>query len=431
MHILIKNTDVVNWNETISNVDVSIKDGLIEYVKKSQDRDERGYDSVIDAKGKIVVPGLVNSHTHAGMTLLRNFAADIPLEEWLFNRIFLVEARLTNEDIYWGTMLGVAEMIKSGTTTFADMYYHMDDVARIVEKTGIRANLCKSVLSLNKEGVGSISKDIDGAYRYFNEWNGRGNGRIKVYIEIHSAYIYDKESLCEAAKIARDLHTGIHIHVAETKKEQDVCYSKYGMDAVNILNECGIFDVPVIAAHCVHLSDENIELLRKKGVNVSHNITSNLKLGSGIARVVDMNKEGINISLGTDGCASNDNLNMFEEMHLAALVHKGLKCDPTVIKACDVVKMATLNGAQALGFEKLGIIKEGNIADVIIIDVDGIHNTPRGDYDLGLVYSTQAQDVDTVIVDGKILMKNKQLLTIDEEMVKYKVREIRKRLSVY
>ena len=167
MSILIKNTHVVNWDNTIRDVDVSIRDGLIESIEKHGKSDDRGYDSVIDAKGRIVMPGLVNSHTHAGMTIFRNFAADIPLEEWLFDKIFPVEAKLTREDVYWGTMLGVAEMIKSGTTMFADMYYHMDDVARIVEKTGIRANLSKSVLSLNKDGVGSISKDIDGTYRYF------------------------------------------------------------------------------------------------------------------------------------------------------------------------------------------------------------------------------------------------------------------------
>lgn len=431
MNIFIKNTSIVNWNETVENVSIAIKDGIIERIAKDNEHvDERKYDKVIDGKNKIVMPGLVNSHTHAGMTLFRNFAADIPLEEWLFSKIFPVEAKLTNEAIYWGTMLGVAEMIKSGTTTFADMYYYMDEVAKVVDSTGIRANLSKSVLSLNKDGVGSVSRDLDGAYRYFSEWNGKCDKRIKVYIEIHSAYIYDRNSLKEAAKLASDLNTGIHIHIAETKEEQRICKEKYGMDAVNILDECGVFEVPVIAAHCIHLDDDNIRLLKKKDVNVSHNITSNLKLGSGIARIPYMNDQGINITLGTDGCASNDNLNMFEEMHLTSLVHKGIMNDPTVLKARDVVKMATVNGAKALGFKNVGIIKEGNVADLVIVDVDKIHNTPKGNYILGIVYSMQAQDVDTVIVNGKILMENKQLLTIDEEMVKYKVSQLRKKLIV-
>lgn len=425
MSILIQNANIVNWDRVIKNTNVGIKDGIIDCIG---DCDASNYDEIIDAKNKVVMPGLVNSHTHAGMTIFRNLVSDIPLDDWLFNNIIPMEAKLTKEDIYWGTMLAIAEMIKGGTTTFADMYYHMDEVAKVVTETGIRANISKSILSMQK-GVSSIPKDLSLEREFFYKWNNSSNGRIKVYIEIHSAYMYDRKSLILASNFAKDLGTGIHIHVAETKSEQEMCYKKYNMDAVNILNECGVFDVPTLAAHCVHLSDDNINVLKEKHVSVSHNITSNLKLGSGIARIPDMLDKGINISLGTDGCASNDNLNLFEEMHLVALVHKGVLCDSTVLKAKDVLRMATICGAKALGFTNLGTIKKGNTADIIIVDIDKIHNSPNGNYSLGLLYSAQASDVDTVIVDGKILMKNRELLTIDEELVKYNTNRIRDRLS--
>ena len=424
MGILIKNANVVNWDSVIKNTSIGIKDGIIDCIGNC---DQGNYVTVIDAKNKIVMPGLVNSHTHAGMTVFRNFVSDLPLTEWLFDKIIPNEAKLTKEDIYWGTMLAVAEMIKGGVTTFADMYYHMDEVAKVVQETGIRANISKSILSM-QEGVSSIPKDMSKEREFFYKWNNSSNGRIKVYIEIHSAYMYDRRSLLLASGFAKELDTGIHIHVAETKDEQAMCYKKYNMDAVSILNECNVFDVPTLAVHCVHLSDDNIDLLKEKDVNVSHNITSNLKLGSGIARIPDMLNKGINISLGTDGCASNDNLNLFEEMHLAALVHKGFSCDPTVLKAPDVLKMATVNGAKALGFDNLGVIKEGNVADIIMVDLDKVHTSPNDNYNLSLLYSAQASDVDTVIVDGKILMQNRKLLTIDEELVKYNVNKIRKKL---
>ena len=431
MDLLIKNGTVVTCNdknEVLEDVCISIKDGIIESIDSIENIDESKYKRVIDAKNKIVMPGLVNAHTHSGMSIFRNFTQEMPLEEWLFDNIFPVEAKLTKEDIHYGTMLSIAEMIKGGTTTFADMYYYMDEVASLVEKTGIRANLSKSVLSLNQEGVGSISRDLEGTKEYFKRWHNSCDGRIKVYIEIHSAYIYDEPSIRETAELAKDLGTGIHIHVAETENEQEVCKQKYGMDVVSILDKCKVFDVPVLAAHCVHLSDENIMLLKKKNVNVCHNITSNLKLGSGIARIPDMLNKGVNISLGTDGCASNDNLNMFEEIHLTSLVHKGIKKDPTVAKASDVLRMATVNGAKALGFDNLGFIEKGAIADIIIIDTDNIHNIPVGNPINSLAYSIQASDVNTTIVNGKVLMEDRVLTTIDEEMLRHEINKVKKRL---
>jgi len=376
------------------------------------------------------MPGLVNAHTHSSMTLLRNFADDLGLEEWLFNRIFPMEAKLGPEDIYWGTMLAIAEMIKSGTTCFADMYLHMDEVARAVLETGIRANISKGPLVSNFRGKPGISVDTDGCTEFFKSWNGKGNGRIKTCVEIHSVYLYDEQSLREAAVLAKQLNAGVHIHVLETETERNNSIKMYGMDPAEACLAFGIFDVPVIAAHCIHLSDRDMEILKDRKVNAVHNPSSNLKLGSGIAGVPEMLKKGINVCLGTDGAASNNNLNMFEEMHLAALLHKGVGKDPTLMKAEQVLKMATVNGASALGFgNDTGMIKESMKADLILLNIDKPHLCPVNNPVSAVVYSAQASDVDTVIIDGRIVMENRELKTIDEEMVKYKAGEICKRLA--
>lgn len=429
MNILIKNADIVTCsatNEVIRNGYLGIKDGYIDFVGTNEDTfSDFKADRVIDARDKLLMPGLVNSHTHSGMTILRNFANDLVLEEWLFKNIFPAEEKLTPEDVYWGTLLGISEMIKSGTTTFADMYLYMDQVAKAVAETGVRANLCRSPL---KDGNGSIDDAIR-CFEYFKHWNNSANGRIKVYVEVHSVYLFDESTLRSSAEIAKRLNTGIHIHVLETLKEREDSIKKYGMSAAEICLETGIFDVPVIAAHCVHLSERDMDIIREKGVNVVHNPTSNLKLGSGIARINEMLKSCIHVSIGTDGAASNNNLNMIEEVHLTALIHKGVHMDPTLIDAPSALKMATVNGAKTLGFEgEIGEIRKGMKADLILIDMDKSHLCPVNDPIAAVVYSVQGSDVDTVIIDGNIVMEKGELKTIDEEKVKFKVREIAKRV---
>lgn len=432
MDILLKNIDIVSVdsNRFMKNRNIFIQDGYIRWIDASHEsHPEIKPDKVIDGKNKIAMPGLVNTHTHSAMTLLRNFADDLALEEWLFKKIFPVESKLNPEDVYWGTMLGITEMIKTGTTSFADMYLLMDSVAQAVVDTGIRANLSKSPLKFN---AGEKSRTIDetaGCFDYYKKWHNAANGRIKVYIEVHSAYLYDQESLINAAKLADELDTGIHVHILETQTEREVCLEKYGMDSAEICLQCGIFNVPVIAAHCVHLSDHDMDILREKRINVAHNPTSNLKLGSGVANVPRMIDSKINVSLGTDGAASNNNLNMFEEMHITALLHKGVHMNPELINADTAVKMATVNGANAIGFGgEVGCISEGMKADLIILDTDKPHLYPMNDPISAIVYSVQGSDVDTVIIDGNIVMENRVLKTIDEELVKHKAGEIAKKL---
>ncbi len=429
MNILIKNADVISGGECLNNHNIGIKDGIIEFVNTTvESANNFRADKIIEGSNKIVMPGLINAHTHSPMTILRNYADDLALEEWLFKNILPTEALLKPEDIYWGAMLGIAEMIKSGTTCFADMYMHMDEVARAVTESGIRANLSRGPLVLNFRGRQGIFVDSESCTDYFKQWNNSANGRIKVCVEIHSVYLYDEKSLRVAAELAMQLGAGIHIHISETSTEKENSSKMYGMNPVEACLEFGIFDSPTLAAHCVHLSDNDIRILKDKNVNVVHNPTSNLKLGSGIARVPEMLAQGLNVCLGTDGASSNNNLNMFEEMNLAALIHKGINMNPKFIKAQDAIKMATINGAKALGFEgEIGLIKAGMRADLIIIDTDKPHLCPVNNLESAVVYSAQASDVDTVIIDGKIVMEGRELKTIDEEQVMHKVREIASR----
>jgi 5-methylthioadenosine/S-adenosylhomocysteine deaminase len=429
MNILLKDIDIVTSDSPLMFIkcgNIGIKNGYIEFVG-GQDNIPMNFkaEKIIDGKHRLVMPGLINAHTHCAMTLLRNFADDLALEEWLYDRIFPAELHLSPDDIYWGTKLGIAEMLLSGTTAFADMYIHMDSVAQAVAETGIRANLSRNPVKFSKSKDNSIFDDSEGCFAFYEKWNGCANGRIRVYIEVHSTYLYNEQSLRSAAELAKHCGTGIHIHMLETSKELEKSKTKYGMGSVEICDKCGIFDVPVLAAHCVYVTDKDMDVLGNCSVNVVHNPTSNMKLGSGIARVPLMFDKGISVSLGTDGPASNNNLNMFEEMHLAALIHKGVNRNPQLMGADRVVRMATINAAHAIGFGgKIGCIKKGMKADLIILDTDKPHFYPMNDPVSSIVYSAQAADADTVIVDGCILMEGRELKTIDEELVKYKVNEI-------
>lgn len=434
MNIIIEDVDILTANsaaEYVRNADIGISGGKIAFiVPTGQGPIQFKADKIISGRHRLAMPGLVNAHTHCAMTIMRNAADDLPLHNWLFERIFPMEDIMTDDDVYWGTQLGTAEMLKSGTTAMADMYLHMDSAARAVAETGMRVNLSRSPLEFHSDGGLTAIDTFDEMRRFYTEWNGKSEGRIKVYVEVHSTYLFDIESLKRAANLAKELKTGIHIHLLETTKERKDSFEKYGKSPLEICVETGIFDVPVIGAHLVHLSDEDIAILQKYEVNAAHNPTSNLKLGSGISPVPLMLGAGVNIALGTDGAASNNNLNMFEEMHMAALLHKGVGQNPELITARQVVQMATVNGANAIGFgNDTGVLKAGMKADLILLDIDKPHMTPLNDPYSAVVYSAQGSDVDTVIVDGNILMENRVLKTIDEEKVKYKAASISKRLT--
>jgi 5-methylthioadenosine/S-adenosylhomocysteine deaminase len=412
--IIIKNAYVLTMDPErgdLKNGTVVIEDGKItEIAKESSEKAE----IVIDAKNSLVMPGLVNTHTHAAMTLFRGYADDLQLGEWLQQYIWPAEAGLTAEDVYTGSLLACLEMIKSGTTAFADMYFFMDETAKAVEASGMRASLSHGLIELWDAKKGE--KDLKEGRRFVRAWQGAANGRIKTMYGPHAPNTCSEEFLAKVKEEAKKDGAGLHIHVLETEAELNAMKERYGKCSVHLLEDIGFFGPDVLAAHCVWLSDGDIEILSKRGVNVSHNPISNMKLASGIAPVQKMLERGVNVSLGTDGCASNNNLDLFEEMKTAALLHKVNTFDPTVLPARQVLEMGTVNGAKALGLEA-GVLRPGNKADLIIVDLKKPHLTPCFDAYSHLVYAAKGSDVRTTIVDGKILMDNYEVLVMDEYKV--------------
>lgn len=417
MSTLIKNIDLLAMNgkeEVIKNTNIYIEEDKIAHI--GEIKDNMNVEREIDGKNKIAMPGLVNGHTHIGMSLLRNYADDLPLHEWLNNKIWPIEANLRGEDVYWGSLLSMVEMIESGTTSFCDMYFFMDRVGQALEMSGMRGILTRGLI---EEPDGSQEK-LDETKELYNKWHGKGNGRIKVMVAPHAPYTCSTDFLNKTLDLARDLNTGIHIHLSETKKEVEDSLKDHGKTPIKYVYDLGLLDFHTIGAHCVHVNDDDIELLREKGVFPVNNPTSNFKLASGFAPIDKMLKEGITVALGTDGSSSNNNLNMFEEMHLAAIVNKAVNQDAISVPGIKVLEMATINGAKALDWEdEIGSIEVGKKADLILIDTDKSHLYPRHNIISALTYSAQGSDVDTVIVDGKILMEKRQLKTLDVEKIKY------------
>ena len=419
MSILIKNVGLIPMDgkeEWIESTNIYIKEDKIFHI--GEIREDIEVEREIDGKNRIAMPGLVNSHTHIGMSLLRNFADDMPLHDWLTKKIWPIEANLQAEDVYWGSLLSMVEMIESGTTAFCDMYFFMDEVGKALEESGMRGVLTRGLI----EEEGGSQDKLDETRELFNTWHGRAEGRIKVMVAPHAPYTCSPDFLKRSLELAKDLNTGIHIHLSETKKELEDSLKDHGKTPVQHVNDLGLLDIHTIGAHCVHVNDEDIKIMKEKGLFPVNNPSSNLKLASGFAPIDAMLKAGIPVALGTDGSSSNNNLNMFEEMHLASIINKAVTGDAVSVPAIKALEMATINGARALDWEdQIGSIEEGKKADLILIDTDKAHLYPHHDQISAIAYSTQGSDVDTVIVDGRILMENRQIKSLDVEKIKYMV----------
>ena len=364
-------------------------------------------DTVIDGKGKAAVPGFVNTHTHAAMTLLRSYADDMPLQEWLEKAIWPREAKVEPEDIYWGTKLACLEMIKGGTTAFNDMYFHMDQAARAVNEMGLRAVLSEGFIDLRRpEMAGELLKKQSSMLRKIE---GAGTDRIKAALGPHSIYTVSRESLQAIKELSDDKGYLVHTHLAETRREVEDCVSTQGMRPVRYLESLGLVSRQLLAAHCCWLEPEEIDLLARGGARVSYCPVSNMKLGSGAMPYPALREAGVLVSLGTDGPASNNNLDMLESMKFAALLQKSATGDPTVAPASEVFEMATLGGARALGLD-CGLLEEGRLADLILIDLRRPELNPLHDLKSILVYSAHGNVVDTVICDGHVLMKARKVV---------------------
>lgn len=417
MALLIKNVTVVPMdyrNEVIENTNIYIQENKIVHIGDT--REDIEIHRAIDGKNKIAMPGLVNSHTHIGMSLLRNFADDLPLHKWLTEKIWPTEANLRSEDVYWGSLLSMVEMIQSGTTAFCDMYFFMDQVGKGLEQSGIRGVLTRGLI----EEQGKNQEKMRETRELYNNWHGKANGRIKVMVAPHAPYTSSPEFLLETCNLAKELNTGIHIHLSETKKEVEDSFKKYGKSPIRHVYDLGLLDLHTIGAHCVHVDEDDMNIMKEKSLYPVNNPGSNLKLASGFAPVDQMLKKGIPVALGTDGSSSNNNLNMFEEINLAALVNKAVNLDAISVPAISALEMATVNGAKALDwYEDIGSIEVGKKADIILIDVDKSHFYPHHNVISSLAYTTQASDVDTVIVDGNIIMEKREIKTLDVEKIKY------------
>ena len=422
--ILFKNIYVVTPDEAcpvIKNAFVGIKDGLIDYV--SGECPQEDAKRVIDGKNKLLMPGFVNIHTHAAMSIMRGYADDYSLQTWLNDYVFPAEANLDDECVYIGSQLAFAEMIRTGTISVSDMYMFIPSVAKAAYEAGIYANITNAALVINADGY---VFEKDNPYIQMEEmrrdWHNIDNGRIKLDAGVHAEYTSFESVWKDYSAYAKQHDLNMQLHLSETKFEHEQCILKYGKTPSEILCDAGVFDTRATAAHCVWLSDNDMTILREKGVTVAHNPISNLKLASGIARVNDMLNRGVRVGLGTDGVCSNNSHDMFEEMKMCALLQKGTTLDPKTINACKALEIATVNGAYAQGREgHLGQIKVGYDASLIVLDLDTPLLTPVHNALSTAVYSSNGRDVYMTIVRGKVLYENGDYKTLDIEKIKHRL----------
>lgn len=413
MSILIKNV-LLDGRET----SIYIEENLVGEIGAKVEADY-----VIEGRGKAAIPGLINTHTHAAMSLFKSYADDMKLKQWLEDKIWPHEAKLTEEDVYWGTKLACLEMIKTGTTTFNDMYIHMKGAIKAVDEMGLRAVLAETFFDF-------FSSDAARKYRklcrnFIGEVKNQGNNRITPSLAPHAIYTVSDESLGWISDYAEEENLLIHFHLAETQQENKDCVKRYGKRPVQLLDDIGFLGENLICAHCIWLTGGEMRILAGNNVKISHNPTSNLKLASGKLNYLEMKRSKLLVSLGTDGSASNNNLDMFEEMKFACLGQKMLVGDPTVLTARQALKMSTVNGAKALNINA-GEISEGKLADLILIDLKRPELTPLHNLTSLLVYSAGGSCVDTVICDGKLLMENREV--DGEEEILSKTQEVAKDL---
>ncbi|MDO5823485.1 amidohydrolase family protein [Methanobrevibacter sp.] len=426
--ILIKNALILSPNTNFEGKQsLLIKDNLIAEI--SQEIEQDNADKIIDAEGKILLPGFINTHTHLSMTLFRGLADDLSLDSWLNDHIWPMEANLNGDYCYIGALLGAVELIKSGTTTFSDMYFYMEDVARAVDEAGIRAVLSYGMIDFGDEE--KRKNEISENLTLFDSCDGMADGRIKVFLGPHSPYTASEELLIKVRELADKHNMGIHIHVSETQKEIDDVSADKGLRPFEYLDKIGFLGPDVVAAHSVWLSDEEIEIIKKNNVKISHNPCSNMKLASGICPVSKLIENDICVSIGTDGASSNNNLDLIEELKTASLLQKVSTLDPKVLNSDEALAMGTIKGAESLGLDfEIGSIEVGKKADIILIDTNSANMVPdSSSLSSNVIYSANGSNVDTTICDGKILMENKKLTILDEEEIYKKARQAIKELK--
>lgn len=430
MKTLFKNADILlkngNSYNVMENAFLGVDGDKINYIGEKEPVEK--YDEIKNMSGKLLMAGLFNCHNHSPMVLLRGVGSDLPLDKWLFGTVFPIEDRLNAELISAGSYLAIMEMLACGTVSFSDMYFEPQTTIEAVLESGMKANITRPVQSFDPTETPEQSFRIKEAIELFDNYNGAGNDRVLVDFCIHAEYTCTPTIAKAFIDMCNERKGLMHIHVSETQKEHIECIEKYAKTPTQWFDDMGAFDSDAFLAHCVEITDEDMDILKKKNVSVVHNPTSNMKLGSGFARIPFMVDKGINVALGTDGAASNNNLNMFEEMHLASLIHNGCMRDATVMNADTVISMATTNGAKLQRRNDCGEIKVGNKADIIAINCNKPHLIPALDKKSLVTYSAQGSDVCMTMVDGKILYENGEYKTIDSEKVYYNINKAVKQL---
>ncbi len=414
--------------KVLENMFLQTREDKIAYIGTTMPEKTSADEEVYDGKGKFLMNGFYNTHCHVPMTILRGYGEGLSLQDWLFTKIFPFEAKLTPEDVYWTTKLGAMELISSGCASISDMYFHIESEAKALDESGIKANICNGVTSFDP------NEDLAGNRGWNETWslldsvkNGKFSSRIKVDMGLHAEYTNNERVAKLIAEGAKNAGLGIHAHLSETAKEQAECAERHnGQTPAQFMKAAGVMDCPAQFAHCVYVTEEDEEILKKAGSFLIHNPSSNLKLGSGIAPVKRWVEKGLKVCIGTDGASSNNNLDMMEEIHIAALLCRGATKDANAVSAADIVKMATVNGALAQGRKDCGAVKVGNKADIIVFDLMKPNLQPDFDTLANVVFSAQSSDIVMNMIDGRVVYRDGNFAFINKEEV---YREVNERLS--
>ena len=381
-------------------------------------------DSVVDCKGNLLMPGFYNAHCHAAMTLFRGYGEDLPLQRWLQERIFPAEDRLTHESVLAASRFAIAEMLRCGIVSFSDMYMFEDAVAEAVLESGIKANLSRCIVSFDPKADMSRDFRLLESLELVDKYHNADHERLKIDLSLHAEYTNVPHACEYVGRVAKDRGLLTQLHLSETEKEHSECIQRHGKTPTRFFADLGVFDEPTSAAHCVWVTDEDISILAQKGVTAVHNPISNLKLGSGVMPIRKMLDAGVNVAFGTDGVASNNRLDLLRDYQTAAILHKGVARDPSVVTAKELLPLVTRNGAVAQGRQNCGKLEVGAAADMILIDRYAIHNVPCYDDYAMLAYSASSNDVCMTMVDGRILYQNGEYTSIDEERLRYEFGEV-------
>lgn len=412
---------------------VGVKDGVIAYISDQPPADADTYGQAYDGAGKLLLPALFNAHAHAPMTLLRGFAENLPLDRWLNEKCWPFEAKMTDDDNYWATLLACAEMSRYGVVGFSDMYYSTRDRARAVAESGLKANLCEGLLAFEPKPYSEYP--IAAANEeYVRTLHGTAGGRIRIDYNIHAEYTSNEQTCRDIVELLKDNGLRLHLHLSETEKEVAECRERHGgLSPVQYFEEIGAFDVPCTAAHCVWLDDNDVNILDRHGVFVANNPVSNMKLGSGFAPVPEMLRRGMNVCLGSDGMASNNNHNLFSDLYVMGLIYKGSNLDPTAVEPGQALRAATRTGALSQGRDDCGLVKEGFKADLCVMDVTGPQWCPMTSPLHNVVFAGDGSDVVLTMCDGKVVYDGAAAPEarwpgMDIERVKHEVSDRAKRI---